>query len=106
MLSNNLRQNLQLVIQIASKYSEQLGSANLISLFESFKSFEGLYYYLGSIVNLSQDADVHFKYIQAACRTGQGKELERMCRESSVYDPERVKNFLKACFIHLLTFCL
>ena len=55
----------------------------------------GLYYYLGSIVNLSTDPDVHFKYIQAAVKTGQIKEVERICRESSCYDPEKVKNFLK-----------
>ena len=55
----------------------------------------GLFYFLGSIVNFSQDPDVHFKYIQAACKTGQIKEVERICRESNCYDPERVKNFLK-----------
>ena len=33
--------------------------------------------------------------LQAACKTGQMKEVERICRESSCYDPERVKNFLK-----------
>ena len=55
----------------------------------------GLYYYLGSIVNLSTDPDVHFKYIQAAVKTGQVKEVERICRESQYYDPEKVKNFLK-----------
>ena len=32
---------------------------------------------------------------QAACKTGQVKEVERICRESNCYDPERVKNFLK-----------
>lgn len=59
--------------------------------------FAGLFYFLGSIVNFSQDPDVHFKYIQAACKTGQIKEVERICRESNCYDPERVKNFLKVC---------
>ena len=57
--------------------------------------WSGLFYFLGSIVNFSQESDVHFKYIQAACKTGQIKEVERICRESSCYDPERVKNFLK-----------
>ena len=38
---------------------------------------------------------MHFKYIQAACKTGQIKEVERICRESNCFDPERVKNFLK-----------
>uniref|UniRef100_A0AAR2IN52 Clathrin heavy chain n=1 Tax=Pygocentrus nattereri TaxID=42514 RepID=A0AAR2IN52_PYGNA len=95
MLAANLRQNLQLTVQVASKYHEQLGTATLVELFESFKSYEGLFYFLGSIVNFSQEPEVHFKYIQAACKTGQIKEVERICRESSCYDPESVKNFLK-----------
>ncbi|KAG9334025.1 hypothetical protein JZ751_009257 [Albula glossodonta] len=95
MLSANIRQNLQLCVQVASKYHEQLGTQALVELFESFKSYEGLFYFLGSIVNFSQDPDVHFKYIQAACKTGQIKEVERICRESNCYDPDRVKNFLK-----------
>lgn len=93
MLTNNIRQNLQICVQVATKYHEQLGTTQLIELFESFKSFEGrprqenenevtlyvleksqmvkgnflflgLFYFLGSIVNFSQDAEVHFKYIQ------------------------------------------
>ncbi|KIM68076.1 hypothetical protein SCLCIDRAFT_1209460 [Scleroderma citrinum Foug A] len=95
MLRVNIRQNLQVVIQIATKYSDILGAVKLIEMFESFKSFEGLYYYLGSIVNLSEDPEVHFKYIQAATRTGQIREVERICRESNHYNPEKVKNFLK-----------
>lgn len=95
MLTFNIRQNLQICVQIASKYHEQLTTAALIELFESFKSYEGLFYFLGAIVNYSQDPDVHFKYIQAACKTGQIKEVERICRESNCYNPDRVKNFLK-----------
>ncbi|KAF7309605.1 Clathrin heavy chain [Mycena indigotica] len=95
MLKVNIRQNLQVVIQIATKYSDILGPVKLIEMFESFKSFEGLYYYLGSVVNVSQDPEVHFKYIQAATRTGQIREVERICRESNYYNPEKVKNFLK-----------
>ncbi|CAG0883299.1 unnamed protein product [Cyprideis torosa] len=95
MLSANIRQNLQIVVQVATKYHEQLGTQALIDLFEGFKSFEGLFYFLGSIVNFSQDEEVHFKYIQAACKTSQIKEVERICRESNCYNPERVKNFLK-----------
>lgn len=95
MLTANIRQNLQICVQIATKYHEQLTTKALIDLFESFKSYEGLFYFLGSIVNFSQDQEVHFKYIQAACKTGQIKEVERICRESNCYNPERVKNFLK-----------
>jgi clathrin heavy chain len=95
MLQANIRQNLNVCVQIAIKYHEQLTTQALIDIFESFKSYEGLFYFLGSIVNFSQEADVHFKYIQAACKTGQIKEVERICRESNSFDPERVKNFLK-----------
>lgn len=91
----DIRKNLQVVIQIATKYSDILGPIKLIEMFEQFKSFEGLYYYLGSIVNISEDPEVHFKYIQAATRTGQIREVERICRESNFYNPEKVKNFLK-----------
>jgi len=57
-----VRQNLQAVI-IATKYLDILGPVKLIEMSESFKMFEGLYYYLGSIVNLGEDSEVHFKYI-------------------------------------------
>jgi hypothetical protein len=41
MLRVNIRQNLQVVVQIATKYSDILGAIKLIEMFESFKSFEG-----------------------------------------------------------------
>jgi len=42
----------------------------------------------------SEDPDIHFKYIEAAARTGQIKEVERVTRESNFYDAEKTKNFL------------
>jgi clathrin heavy chain len=94
LLGRNIRQNLQLVVQIATKYSSKLGEDALIKLFEDFKSFEGLYYYLGSIVNASTVPLVHFKYIEAAAKMQQFKEVERVCRDSTVFDPQEVKVFL------------
>lgn len=43
MLQANIRQNLQVCVQIATKYHEQLNTNSLIEIFESFKSFEGKY---------------------------------------------------------------
>ncbi len=94
MLGKNVRQNLQIVVQIATKYNDQIGAEPIIALFESFKLYEGLFYYLGSIVNFSQEPVVHFKYIEAATKMQQYKEVERVCRDSSVYEPEAVKKFL------------
>lgn len=42
MLRVNIRENLQVIIQIATKYSETLGPVKLIEMFEGFKSFEGM----------------------------------------------------------------
>jgi Region in Clathrin and VPS len=39
-------------------------------------------------------AQVHYKYIEAAAKTGQLKEVERVTRESNFYPPERTKAFL------------
>lgn len=41
MLRVNIRQKLQVVIQIATKHSDILGSVKLIEMFEYFKTFEG-----------------------------------------------------------------
>jgi clathrin heavy chain len=89
------QQNLNIVVQVATKYSEELTPAALIQLFEDFRSPEGLFYYLGSIVDHTQDPDVIFKYIQAAFRIGNIAEIERVTRENDFYDPEKVKEFLK-----------
>mmetsp|Transcript_41540 Transcript_41540/g.125894 ORF Transcript_41540/g.125894 Transcript_41540/m.125894 type:complete len:1727 (-) Transcript_41540:124-5304(-) len=88
-------QNMQVCVEVAKKYHDELGSEDLIAVFENNKATEGLYYYLGSIVNVSEDAFVHFKYIQSACMLGQFKEAERVCRDSNIYVPEEVKEYLK-----------
>lgn len=95
MLKVNIRQNLQAVIRIAQKYSDLLGPTRIIDLLEKYRTAEGLFYYLGGIVNLSEDKDVVFKYIEAATAMGQLNEVERICRENNFFDPEKVKNFLK-----------
>ncbi|EMD90917.1 hypothetical protein COCC4DRAFT_194695 [Bipolaris maydis ATCC 48331] len=95
MLTTNIRQNLQAVIRIAQKYSDLLGATRIIDLLEKHRTAEGLYFFLGSIVNVSEDPDVHFKYIEAATTMGQLNEVERICRESNYLNGEKAKNFLK-----------
>ena len=94
LLVSNPQQNLALVVQIAKEYTEQIGAARVVKLFEDHGSAAGLYLYLGSYVAFSQDPDVHFKYIEAAAKTGNVKEVERATRESDYYPPERTKAFL------------
>ena len=94
LLTQNLQMHLQLVVQIAKEYTEAIGADKVIELLESFKTYEGLFFYLGGYVNLSEDPDVHFKYIEAAANTQQMKEVERMTRESNFYDAQKTKQFL------------
>jgi len=88
------RQNLNVVVQVAIKYHEQIGAVKIVEMFDTFGSNEGTFYFLGAILSSSTNSDVHFKYIQAASRVGNMQEVERVCRESTCYDPEAVKAFL------------
>lgn len=94
LLTSNPQQNLALVVQIAKEYTEQIGAARVVALFEAHGSPAGLYLYLGSYLAQSTDPDVHLKYIEAAAKTGNLKEVERVTRESDHYPPERTKAFL------------
>jgi len=89
------RQNLQVVVQVAIKYHGQIGADKIVKMFEQFGSNEGVFYFLGAILSSSTDPEVHFNYIQAASRCGNMQEVERVCRESTSYNPEKVKDFLK-----------
>jgi len=95
LLRTNMRQNLQMVVQVAREYSEQLSSEKLIAMFESYNSWEGLFYYLGAVLLKTEDKGVHFKYIEAAAKVGNMQEVERVTREDTFYDPEQVRDFLK-----------
>jgi len=96
LLRLNIRANLQIVVQVCTKYSDAITAEKIVELFETFKSAEGLFYYLGSIINTSQDPIVHNKYIEAAAKAGQFREVERVVRESNYYDAEKIRDFLKS----------
>jgi len=94
LMMQNMKANLQIVVQAATKYAEQLGPSDLIQLFEAYKSYEGLYFFCGSIISVSENPDVHFKYIEAATKMGQFETVIKTIKESKFYDAEKVKEFL------------
>lgn len=94
LLKYNMQANIRLVVEVAKKWSDYLTSEKLIQLFEEFKNYNGLYFYLGSFVNTTEDSDVIFKYIEAAVKLNQLKEVERVCRDNEHYDAAQVKAFL------------
>ena len=94
MLKVNIRQNLNVVVEVSAQYSDAFEPKSLIEMFESVQSNEGLFRYLNRIVNFSTDGEVHNKYIQAAARMNQMTEVERVCKESDYYDPEMIRDFM------------
>ena len=94
LINSNPRANLELCVQVAAKHTDDIGSERLMEVFAAVKQQDALFFYLQSIVGFSEDPEVHFKFIEAACKLGQYEEAQRVTRDSSVYDPERVKKFL------------
>lgn len=91
--ASNIR-NLKVVVNIATLYVVQLGAEKVVAVLESYDSYDGLFYFLGSILKSSDSEVVFFKYIVAASKLGYLAVVERVCRESTVYDPVEVKEFL------------
>lgn len=90
------RQNLQLCVQVTAANYQKLDLQTCLKIFEGVGSFDGIYYFLGSIINNTNDKDIYYKYIEAAAKCNQMKEVERVIREKTdCYDPVKVKDFLK-----------
>ena len=51
--------------------------------------------YLNNVISTSEDPEVHFKFIESCIKNGNLNEVQKVIRTSNVYDPERVKAFLK-----------
>jgi len=62
------RQNMQVAVQVCSQNYSKLGIENCIKVFEAVSSFDGLFYFLGGILQNSTDKDIHYKYIEASVK--------------------------------------
>lgn len=51
-------------------------------------------FYLANVLPKTEDPEIYFKYIQACARLQNFKEVERVIRETSNYEPVKVKEFL------------
>jgi clathrin heavy chain len=94
LLVSNSRQNLQIVVQIAGTYWDQLGIDVLLNLFHETNSSEGIFYFLAQVVNTCTDPDIHFRYIEAATKLANYPEVERMCSDSEYLPADRVRDYL------------
>jgi len=89
------RQNISIVAEIAVKYSSKINYKKSIEVLETLGTNEGLLFFLAATLPNTDDPDIYFKYIEACTRLGNYKEVERVIRETTFYDPVKVKDFLK-----------
>lgn len=83
-----------MVAKIGVKYANKIDSKKCIGVLESFGTNEGMLFYIAHILPHTEDQDIFFKYIESCSRLGNFKEVERVIRETSNYDPVKVKDFL------------
>jgi clathrin heavy chain len=97
LLRTNPRGNVRLCVTVAARYTESMGGARaVIPIFESVpKVPDALFYYLAAIITLSDEPEVHNRFIEVAIQLNQFDDAHAVTRDSSHYDPERMKNFLK-----------
>jgi len=49
------RQNLQIVVNISVTNLAKLGAGNIVKMFESVGSFDGIFFFLGTVINSTTD---------------------------------------------------
>ena len=64
-------------------------------MLESVGSFDGIFFFLGTVINSTNDKEVHHKYIEAAAKCGQLRSIEEVIKSKrDCYDPIKVKDIL------------
>jgi len=93
MMKHNPMQNTPIVVEAATKYNGVIPTQELIKLFETFGSSNGLFGFLNKILNQITDPDLMFKYIVSCVNSNNLPEVERVIKEYDNYDPLKVKEF-------------
>jgi clathrin heavy chain len=93
LMKHNQMQNLGIVVEASVKYNGLIPTSELIKLFETFGSFNGLFSFMSKILNTITDPELIFKYISSAVISQNWPEVERVIKEYENYDPVKVKEF-------------
>jgi clathrin heavy chain len=49
------RQNLQIVVNVSVTNLQKLGAGNIVKMFETVGSFDGIFFFLGTVINSTTD---------------------------------------------------
>jgi clathrin heavy chain len=95
LLHSNPIQNLNVVIEAASRYNQRIPLNELVKLFETYGNNNGLFMFLSRVINQIQDPEIVFKYICAGVITNNFQEVCRVVKENDNYDPKKVLEFFQ-----------
>lgn len=88
------RQNVPIVVQVASSNSEKLGVAPVVELLQEAGAYDGIFFYLQALLPKTQDHQIYFKFIESAVKCNRMDELEKVIKEApQCYDPKQVLDF-------------
>lgn len=74
------RQNIQTVVNVCVSNLQKLGAGNIVKMFEGVGSHDGIFFFLGTVINSTNDKEVHHKYIEAAAKCGQFRAIEEVIK--------------------------
>ena len=87
--------NIKLAIEVAHAVYQKVGVKELVDVFESVNAYDGIFFFLGPLLDKSKDAKIYHKYIEACVKCGNLGEAEKVIQNCvGAYDPEKVLDLL------------
>jgi clathrin heavy chain len=89
--------NVKLAIDVAHAVHNKVGIKELVDVFEAVNAWDGVFFFLGPLLEKSRDSKIYHKYIEACVKCGNLAEAEKVIQNcGGSYDPEKVLELLLA----------
>jgi clathrin heavy chain len=79
------QRNTKLVVDISKEVFNKVGVKELVDVFEQNNSYDGIFYFLGPLLDQTKDKKVYHKYIEACVRCNQMQEVEKVIQNCVGY---------------------
>ena len=87
--------NTKMAVEVAQQVFQKVGVKDLVEVFESVGAFDGIFFFLGPLLDKTKDAKVYHKYIEACVKVGQLQEAEKVIQNCvGFYEPDQVLELL------------
>lgn len=87
--------NVKLAIEVAHATYKKAGVKELVDVFETVNAWDGVFFFLGPLLENSKDSKIYHKYIEACVKCGNLAEAEKVIQNcTGLYDPEKVLELL------------